>query len=316
MNLVYRILGISFILASALAVAADYPSRPVHLVLPFSAGGAADVVARTIAPALAERLGQPIVIENRVGAEGLIAGHAVATAPADGYMLLYAVSATAALPFVTKASYRATDLVPVTTFGTYDFCMMVSSTVPATSMSEFIAYAKANPGKLNYATLNVGEHFAAAQFMRAAGIEMTRVPYRSMAQILPDMASGQVHVNFGPLSNGMAIAKGGHARVLAVLSRERSPLAPDIPTLRESGLGNVAFESVQMLFARAGTSPEIVAKLSREVKAVLTEPEVRSRLEKVSLRVRVSTPDELRHEQAAANEAWTRFAADYHLNAN
>ncbi len=316
MKPIHRILGTAFMLAAALAARADYPSRPVRLVLPFGAGGAADVVARTIAPALEARLGQPIVIENRVGAEGLIAGQAVAAAPADGYTLLYAVSATAALPFVAKASYRASDFIPVTTIGTYDFCMMVSSTAPFTTLREFIAYAKANPGKLNYATLNVGEHFAAAQLMRAAGIEMTRVPYRSMAQILPDIVSGQVHVNFGPLSNGLAVAKGGHARVMAVLSAERSPLAPDVPTLRESGLGDVAFESVQMLLAPAGTSPEIVAKLSREVNAVLADPEVRARLEKISLRVKGSTPDELRRAQATANEAWTRFAADYHLSAN
>src|SRR5258708_495028 len=279
MNAFHRLLGIIFTLAAALPAHAEYPDRPVHLVLPFAAGGAADVIARSLAPALEARLGQPVVIENRVGADGIIAGQAVAAAQPDGYTILYAVSATAALPFVAKTTYRATDFVPITTIGTYDFCLMVSSKLPAATMREFIAYAKANPGTLNYATQNVGEHFAAAQLMRAAGIEMTRVPYRSMAQILPDMAAGQVHVNFGPLSNGLAVAKGGHARVLAVLSRERSPQAPEVPTLREAGLGDVAFESVQMLFAPAGTSPEIVKKLSREVNAALGDPALRARLE-------------------------------------
>jgi tripartite-type tricarboxylate transporter receptor subunit TctC len=151
--------------------------------------------------------------------------------------------------------------------------------------------------------------------MRAAGIEMMRVPYRSMAQILPDMIAGQVHVNFGPLVNGMAQAEAGRMRVLATLSPQRSPFAPEVPTVREAGLQDVAFESVQMLFVASKTSPEIVERLAREVNAALAQPEVRSRLERITLRVKGSTPDALREAQVTSNAAWTRFAAEYHLGA-
>jgi tripartite-type tricarboxylate transporter receptor subunit TctC len=314
-NALYRSLSIALALTVAFVARAEYPNRPVRMVLPFSAGGAADAVARVLAPALEARLRQPVIIENRPGAEGLLAGQAVAAAPPDGYTILYAVSATAALPFVSTTSYSAADFTPITTIGTYDFAMFVSTTLPVTTVSEFVEYAKAHPGKLNYATLNVGEHFAAAQFIRAAGIDMTRVPYRSMAQILPDMLAGQVHVNFGPLINGMAHVKAGRMRVLATLSPQRSPFAPEVPTMREAGHGGVAFESVQMLFAASKTRPEIVEKLSREVNAALAQPDVRAQLEKITLRVKGSTPESLRQAQADSSAAWTRFAAEYHLSA-
>jgi tripartite-type tricarboxylate transporter receptor subunit TctC len=293
---------------------AEYPDRPVRLVMPFAAGGASDAVARSIGPALAARLGQPVVIENHPGAQGALAGQMVATAPADGYTLLYAISATAALPVVTHTTYDMTkDFTPVSTLGTFEFGMFVSGKLPTHDVREFVAYAKAHPGALNYATLNLGEQYAAASFMEQAGIRMVHVPYRSMAQILPDIVSGQVHVNFGPLINGAALAKDGRVRVLATLSEERSAQAPDVPTLREAGLSRVSFESVQMLYAPAKTPKEIVEKLSREVNLVLDAPEVREQLRKVGLKPRGSTPEAMRRSQAAADETWARLARNYRL---
>lgn len=315
MSALTRILAAAIALSIAWVSRAEYPSRPVRLVLPFAAGGAADAVARTLAPALEARLGQPVVIENRAGADGAIAGQVVAGAPADGYTILYAVSATAALPVVGTTAYGPSDFAPITTIGTYDFGMFVSPRVPATSVGEFIAYAREHPGTVNFATLNVGEHFAAAQFMRASGVEMTKVPYRSMAQVLPDMLAGQVHVNFGPLSNGIALAREGKVRVLAMLGPERSLLAPEVPTMGESGMPGVAFESVQMLLAPAKTPAGIVGQLSREVNAVLSQPGVRAKLEKLTLRVKGCTPEDLRRAQADSHAAWARFARDYRLGA-
>jgi tripartite-type tricarboxylate transporter receptor subunit TctC len=284
--------------------------------MPFGAGGASDVVARVIAPALATRLGQPVVVENHPGAQGVVASQTVTSAPADGYTLLYAVSATAALPIVTKTSYdMARDFTPVSTIGAFEFGMFVSSTVPATSVQEFIAYAKQNPGKVNYATLNLGEEFAAAAFMQAAGIDMMKVPFTSGAQILSAMANNEVHVNFGPLVNGFTFTKGGRARVLATLGSERSAQAPDVPTLKEAGVSEVTFDSVQMLFARASTPAQIVERLSREVNATLSSPEIRAKLEKFALKVKGSTPDEMRKAQAVADTTWTRLARKYHLGA-
>ncbi len=311
-----RLLGIAMLSCLAFAARAGYPDKPVRIVVPFAAGGPADSVARVISTELSARLGQPVIVENMPGAQGVVAGRAVATSPADGYTLLYAISATAALPVVTRTSYdMAADFAPISTIGTYDFCMMVGTTLPPKSVREFVEYAKAHPGELNYATQNLGEQYAAASFMSAAGLQMTRVPYKSMSQILPDMVQGQVHVNFGPLNNGLALAKGGHVRVLATLGAARSALAPDVPTMSESGLPGVSFESVQMLYAPARTPPEIVARLSREVNAALAQPEVRAKLEKLTLKVQGSTPAAMRQAQAAADADWARMAGEYHLSA-
>ena len=297
-----------------LAARADYPNRPIRLVMPFAAGGASDSVARVIAPELAARLGQPVVVENHPGAQGAVAGQAAATAAADGYTILYAVSATAALPVVTRTSYDMNrNFTPISTIGTFEFGMFVSAKVPATTVGEFVAYARAHPGTLNFATLNLGEHYAGSLFMSAARIDMVNVPYRSMAQLLPDMIDGQVHVNFGPLTNGMALAKDGRVRVLATLGAERSAQARDVPTLREAGLPDVAFESTQMLYAPAGTPPDIVERLSREVNAALAQPQVRAQLEKLAFTPRASTPEAMQRAQAEADKAWAQLARDYHL---
>ena len=315
MNFLRCLLGIVAMAFVALAAQADYPSRPIRIVVPFAAGGPADAVARVLATELAARLGQPVIIDDRPGAQGAVAGQEVSAAPADGYTLLYAVSATAALPVVTSTTYEMTrDFAPITTIGTYDFGLFISTSVPATTVRELVAYAKAHPGKLNVATLNLGEQYAAASLMHATGIEMMLVPYRSMAQILPDMVRGEVHLYFGPLSN-LALAKDRRVRVLATLSASRSAFAPEVPTMGESGLPDVTFASTQMLFAPARTPPAIVEKLSREVNVALTQPEVRAKLESLTLRVKGSTPEELRRAQAVADVAWARIAREYRLGA-
>jgi tripartite-type tricarboxylate transporter receptor subunit TctC len=301
----------------ALTAYAEFPMRPVRIVVPLAAGGPADSVARTIAPALAARLGQPVVVENKPGADGAIAGQAVAMSAADGYTLLYAITATAALPLVSRTTYdMKRDFTPVSTIGTYDFGMFVSTAVPATTVQEFVDYANTHPGQVNFATLNMGEYHAAALFMRAAGVRMTRVPYRSMSQILPDLVADQVQVNFGPLLNGIRLANDGRTRVLATLSPERTAFAPGVPTMREAGFPAVTFESVQMLFAPAKTPQDVVERLSREINAVLRQPDVQADLEALTLRVRGSTPEQMGREQDASYEAWARFAIENHMRDN
>jgi tripartite-type tricarboxylate transporter receptor subunit TctC len=309
------LIGVALLLAATVPPArAQYPARAVHIVLPLAAGGSADVVARIIAPVLAERLGQPVLVENKPGADGALAGQAVAMSPPDGYTLLYAITATAALPLVAKTSFdMRRDFTPISTLGTYDFGMFVSTLVPATTIQQLVEYVKARPGQLNFATLNTGEFLAASLFMRASGTQMVRVPYKAMAQILPDMVSGQVQVNFGPLSNGMRFAKEGRMKVLASLGAERSAFAPNIPTLREAGYPDVNFESVQMIFAPAKTPLEIVERLSREVNAVLQQPDVRERLEQQSLRVRGSSPAAMAKELEVSYRDWERFAKENQL---
>jgi tripartite-type tricarboxylate transporter receptor subunit TctC len=315
MKTLYQMFGIVLAVALAGAVgAADYPARPVHIVVPFAGGGASDSVARVIAPELAKLLGQPVIVENRPGAEGVIAGQVVAAAPADGYTLLYAISGTAALPIVTKTSYDMTaDFTPISTIGNFDFAMFASPAVPPSSVAEFVAYAKANPGRLNFATLNLGEQLAASLFTRASGVRMMSVPYKTMGQIVPDMAADQVHLYFGPVINGIGFAKDGRMRVLATLGTERSPLTPNVATMRELGLGEVTFESTQMLFAPAKTPRPIVERLSRAVNAILAQPEVGAKLRTLSLRPKGSTPEEMGAAQQAANVTWARFARENNL---
>lgn len=292
-----------------LPAAADYPDRPVRLVLPFPAGGPSDNAARTVAQAMAQSLGQPVVIENRPGAEGAIAAGSVKAAPADGYTLFWATSAVLALPIVSRPAPFETlaDFSPVASIGRFAYAMYVHPGIPSRTMGEFIAYARAHPGKLNYASVNLAEQLAASQFMRAAKVEMVRVPYKGASHLLPDLVAGRVHVNFGPVGGGLPHVKQGKLRMLATLSAERTAVTPDVPTMTEAGMPGVSVGTYQVILAPAGTSPEIVARLSREVNLALQKPDVRERLEQLALIVEGGTPQELALMIREAEGAWAEF---------
>lgn len=293
------------------------PSKPLRMVVPLPPGGPSDILARATAQAMSASLGQPVVVENRPGADGLIAARAVAAAPADGHVLLYAVGSMIATPLM--ASPPSFDwlgeLAPVGRIGRVAFCVMVHPDVPATSMRELAAWAKANPGKLAFASSTNSELMGAAQFMRAAGVEMTRVPYKGGAQAMPDLVAGRVQLNVGPISLAQPQAKDGRLRVLATLLPQRSPLMPEVPTIAEAGYPQVEVPTWQALFAPARTPPEVVAKLAAALETALRDPALRADLEKRAVFVEPSTPSQLRESIVAEQAEWSKLIAAFGLAA-
>jgi tripartite-type tricarboxylate transporter receptor subunit TctC len=299
------------VLALALACAgarADYPDRPIRVIVPFGAGGVTDSVARITARALEKSMGQPVVVENKPGAEGAIAANTVKNAPSDGYTLFFATSSTLSTPLVMKAAGfdPIADFAPISTVGRFPYAMFIHTDVPAHSVREFVAHARANPGKLNYGTLNVGEQLAAAEFLKATGVEMVRIPYKQSPVM--ELVAGRIQLYFGPVGNALAQSKEGRVRLLATLVPERTPLTPDVPTLGEAGgIGITSGYSYQMFLAPAKTPREVVERLSREINAAVANPQVRAELEKVSLMAEGMTPAQLSRQIADAQRTWAQF---------
>ena len=313
MNKLFSLIPIALCFALSVTSAyGEYPDKPVRFVVPFAAGGPTDNVARTVGQALSQSIGQPVIIDNRPGADGTIAAQVVLAAPADGYTLLFAVSSMVALPLIKRTAPfdPLTDFAPISTIGRFPFCMYVAPDVPARTVAEFVSYARANPGQVNYASSNLGEHLAAAQFMKATGISMVRVPYKGASQAMPDLVAGRVHVNFGPVSGGLPLVKEGRLRMLATLLPQRTPMTPQVPTLAEAGVTGVSVPSWQALLAPALTPRRIVELLSRETNRVLTRPEVQAKLDGLSLLVEGSTPEALAARMREDLRSWAEFVRE------
>jgi tripartite-type tricarboxylate transporter receptor subunit TctC len=290
------------------ALASDYPTRPIKIIVPFGSGGVTDTTARITARAIERTLGQPVVVENKPGGDGAIAAMTVKASPPDGHTLFYATSSTLATPLVSRAAEYdpIRDFAPISTVGKFPYGMFVHKDVPATTVKEFIAHARANPGKLNYGTVNNGEYLTGSQFFKAARVDVVRIPYKAAPVI--DLVAGRIQVYFGPVGNVINHVNDGKVRMLAMFSNERSPLAPDVPTLSESGFeSRVGMPSYQMFLAPAGTPPAITDRLSREINAALLDPGVRAQLEKTALQVEGMTPQQLRASLESANRTWTEF---------
>ncbi len=305
-----RILMATLLFVAALvppAATAQYPSRSIRLIVPFGPGGVTDAVARISARELEKQLGQPVVVENKPGAEGAIAANTVKNAAADGYTLFFATNSVLSTPLVSKAAGfdPLLDFAPISTVGRFPFAMFVHADVPATSVKDFIAYARANPGKLNYGTVNPAEQLAAAQFVKASGVDMVRIPYKS--GVVTELLAGRIQLYFGPVGGALAHSKEGRVRILATLVPERTALTPDVPTMAEAGITGITVQSYQMFLAPANTPREIVARLSRELNAAIAKPEVRAELEKISLIPEGMTPEQLARSLADAQRVWTQF---------
>ena len=275
-------------LAALLAVVAfaasaqDYPNRPLRLIVPFAPGGGADIVARIVAGPLAKRLGQTIVVENKPGSGGTVGADLVAKAPADGYTLLYTTPGPQITnPFLmAKLPYDAEkDLVPVSEIAIVPSVLVVHKSVPVASVAELIRYAKANPGKLNFASAGVGatSHLAGELFKQAAGVDIVHVPYRGTGAALSDLLSGQVQMAIDSIAVYKPHIDAGTLRPLGVSSLERSPLLPTVPPVADELKG---FEGspVNYLSVRAGTPQPVIDRLNREVNAVLRSAEVKEQL--------------------------------------
>ena len=270
-------------LLSGNAFAQAYPSRPIHLVVPFPAGGPTDVIARAIGQKLSDAVGQPVVIDNKPGAGGAIGSEAVARSAPDGYTVVIGTSSTHSIgPALNpKTPYKVErDFAPVSLVATAPNVLIVSPKLPVNNVRELIALAKAQPGKLNYATSGVGTivHLSSVLFANMAGIDIVHVPYKGVTQALPDIMSGQIALMFDNIVGVLPRVKAGQEKAIAVTSLKRSPLAPSIPTVAESGLPGYVSETYFGIFAPASTPEAVVAKLSQDLAQVLKRPDLKELL--------------------------------------
>jgi tripartite-type tricarboxylate transporter receptor subunit TctC len=289
--------------------AQSYPARPVRLVVQVPAGSAPDIIARVIADWLSERLGQTLVVDNRPGASGNIATEAVIRAPADGYTLLLAMSANAinASLYDNLRFNFARDAAPVASIARIPLALLINPLVPAKTVPEFIAHAKANPGKLNVASTGNGTplHVAAELFKMMAGVNLVHVAYRGEPVAMPDLISGQVQVMFGVLPSTLPYIRSGQLRALAVTATKRQDVLPDVPAMDEFLPGYEA-SGWYGIAAPKDTPPEIVDRLNKEINAGLADPKTKQRLADLGCLIFAGSPADFARFVAGETEKWSK----------
>ena len=296
------------------AFAQAYPSKPVKIVVPFAAGGTTDVVARLLAQKLTEAWGQSVIVENKAGAGGNIGADFVAKSPADGYTILMTSGSivTANQYMYKNLSYDpAKDLVPVTNVATNPLLVTVHPDVPAKDLKEFIAYAKANPKKVNFGSAGIGTqtHLAAEGFAHAAGIEVTHVPYKGESAALTDLIGGQIQMVTPNLGGAIQHIQQGKIRALAVTSKERAPQIPDVPAVSEviPGFENAGWFG---LVAPAGTPRDVIDKIHRDSARILHSEDFKARLAQIGMFPVGNTPAEFGAAIRAESARWARVIKD------
>jgi tripartite-type tricarboxylate transporter receptor subunit TctC len=297
------------------AAAEDYPARPLRIIVPYPAGGTSDILARSIGQKLGESLGQPIVVENKPGANGNVGADLVAKAPPDGYTLLLAdIGALAISPSVypTLPFDPTKDFAPVTMVAYSPHILVVHPAVAASSVKELIALAKAKPGKLNFAISGVGgaPHLAGVDFALRTGIDWAYIPYKGGSQAIADVAGGQADVTMNGMLATYPLVQGGKLKLLAVSSAKRMSAIPDVPTLAESGLAGFESGSWQGVVAPAGTPRNVVARLNAEITRIVNSPEMRDNLGKQGADVRTNTPDEFAAFIRGEKMKWAKVVKD------
>jgi tripartite-type tricarboxylate transporter receptor subunit TctC len=304
---------------SRTANAQAYPARPVRLIVGFAAGGAPDIAARLVAQWLSERLGQQFIIENRPGAGGNIATEVVVDAAADGHtLLLINISNAVNATLYQKLKYDfIRDIAPVASISHENYGMEVHPSFPAKTVPEFIAYARANPGKLNMASPGngTGPHVAGELFKIMAGVDMVHVAYRGSPPALTDLLAGQVQMMFSPLSSSIEYVRGGKLRALAVTTAARSEVLPDVPTVGEFVPGYQA-SGWFGVGAPAKTPVEIVDRLNHEINAGLADPKLKARLADLGATVFVGSPSDFAKHIVAETEKWGKVVRTANIRAD
>jgi tripartite-type tricarboxylate transporter receptor subunit TctC len=283
-------------LASAASAQTAYPNRTITLVLPFAAGSGTDTTTRIISQHLGMALGVGIVIDNKPGANGMIAATYVARAAPDGYTLFVTTNTThSANPFLLKTlTYDPVkDFAPIARTGDLPFMLVVNPDLPAKSVAELVAYGKANPGKLTYASGSSSSIVSGATFAHNAGIDMLHVPYKSSPPALNDVIGGRISMIFIDVLTGLPHVKGNALRALAVTTKERSPLVPELPTMQEAGVPDFDITSWQGYFAPANTPKEIVTRLNAEIRKIVEKPEIKAQLATLGMDAFSGTPEQL-----------------------
>ena len=295
------------------AAAQPYPSKPIRLIVPFPAGGATDAAARELAEGLAPLLGQSVVVENRPGADGVIAAQAVLSAKADGHTLLFASSSLQGVPYAQKDSpFKSLDaFTPVSLVCRLAFAVVVNPGLPAHDMRELVAHARAHPGAVNFGSGSTSEALAGAEFMRATGTDLVQVNYKGGAQIVPDLASGQVQVSFGPITPMLPFIQDGRLSVLAVALDHRIAAVPAVPTLREAGISDVSGAgALQGVMGPPGMPATVVATVNAAIAKVMSRREIREKLAARGQEAETSSPSEFAAMLRSERAAWERFAGD------
>ncbi len=303
---------IALLLCPSPVLAQAYPGKPVRIVVPYSAGGGTDIVARAVGQRLADAWGQPVIVDNRAGASGMIGAEAVARAPADGTMLLMATPPEVAVNqhLFSKVSYNPErDFAPITLVAVTPLVIVAYPGVPARNIQELVALAKAKPGALGFATPGTGstQHLSAEMLMAAAGIQLVHIPYKGAGQSIPDVIGGQVPLGIYGLLTIRQHAKAGRMRVLAVTTLKRSSAAPELPTLAESGFPGFDTSLWFGLLAPAATPKDIIGKIHSDTVRALKLPDVQERIASQGADIVGSSPDEFAAFIAAESAKYARI---------
>ena len=287
-----------------------YPSRPVTIIVPFTPGTGMDILARTVGQKLGERLGQPIVVDNRPGASGNIGAALAAKAAPDGYTLLMSGNPLVMNVSLTKEALLdpIKDLAPIEEMATGTLAITINPSVPANTVKEFVAYAKANPGKLAYGSPGVGtpQHLATEWFKSTTGVDMLHVPYKGSAGAITALLSGEIAFMFNAVHAVLPQAKAGKVKILAVAGAKRSPVEPSIPTVAESGYPEFDVDLWYGLLAPAGTPKEIIARLNSEITQILSTAEMRETLANQGLEAVTGTPEQFAALMKADLARWAQ----------
>jgi tripartite-type tricarboxylate transporter receptor subunit TctC len=305
---------------AAPAGAQTYPERLIRIVVPFTAGGPVDIVARLIAQRMALSLRQSVIVENRLGGGGVIGAKAVASAEPDGYTLLFGnVSTLAVLPAVARnRDYDpARNFVAVAKVSDSPELLIVDPAFPARSVGELVAYAKAHPGQLNYGSSGYGNatHLAAEWFKAKTGTDIVHIPYKGLSDIVPGLIGGQVIMAFGAIEGLLPLVQGGRLRALAVTSAKRFPPVPELPTMIESGVEGFVVTSFQGVVAPAGTPGVIVARLNAAINEGVASADIRARFAQLGLEPSTGSPQEFGAFFVAEARKWASVVAAAHISA-
>ncbi len=310
-SLLFTLLPLAAAMTSPVQALANdaFPSKPVRIVVGFSPGGSNDIVARLLAPKLADGLGQQVVVENKPGAGGNIAVQTLLGAPPDGHTVMMCTTGTLSIqPHLAKSMpfNPETDLLPVTQVANAPYLLLVNNTVPAKNVKELIDYAKSRPGALNFASSGnaTGGHLAGEMFKSKTGADIVHVPYKGTGQAMTDLLAGQVSIIFDQPVSSMAYAKSGKLRILAVASPQRLKGLPDVPTVSESGVPNFDPVTWTGLCASKGTPPAAIRRIQQEVAKVLAMPEISQKLVADGLDPVGSTPEQFRDFLVADKAKW------------
>ncbi|WP_343894474.1 tripartite tricarboxylate transporter substrate binding protein, partial [Craurococcus roseus] len=304
---------------AARAQAAEWPSRPVRFVVPYPPGGPTDIMGRVVAQALAPGLPQPVVVENRAGAAGAIGTEAVARAAPDGATFLVNASAHVIVPHMVRVPYDAlADFAPVTNIASVPLMLVVTPGLPVRSVAELVTHAKANPGKLSFASSSNGgaPHLAGELFKLMAGVDMAHVPYRGSGQAVPDLIAGNVQVMFDSMPSSAGAVRDGKLRALAVTTAGRQAAFPDLPTVAEAGVPGYEISTWYGIWAPAGTPAPIVARLHAAVAAALRGAEARERMAALGAEPVADAPEDFARFVRAESERWGRLVREARIKAD